>query len=161
MGLDMYLNAKRFFWHNETPPVLENLLDPFKVRQVEVEACYWRKANQIHGWFVREVQGGEDECREHDVSVEQLLSLVDTCKRALALKDDPDAPTKVLDLLPPCEGFFFGSSDIDEYYWAALQHTVDQITTALNAMPPYGYMIDGVDAPAPCGHWSYHYCSSW
>ena len=36
---------------------------------------YWRKANQIHDWFVRNVQSGEDNCRDYHVSREKLEEL--------------------------------------------------------------------------------------
>jgi len=32
-----------------------------------------------------------------------------------------------MELLPPSEGFFFGSSDIDDYYWQDLEYTVEQL----------------------------------
>lgn len=31
---------------------------------------YWRKANAIHAWFVKNVQGGVDNCQSHEVSKE-------------------------------------------------------------------------------------------
>ena len=40
---------------------------------------YWRKANHIHKWFVDNVQDGEDDCREYDVSIEQLHELRNIC----------------------------------------------------------------------------------
>ena len=61
MGLDMYLSRR--------------LKD-----NTEHEVMYWRKANAIHKWFVDNVQGGEDDCREYPVSNDQLIELRDTCK---------------------------------------------------------------------------------
>jgi hypothetical protein len=124
MGLDMYLHAKRFVWHNETEAATKALtpLFPeaagFEIKGVEIEAAYWRKANAIHGWFVKHCQGGVDECQETEVSKEQLTALKDAC---LACLEDP---AKIPDLLPPQEGFFFGGTEIDSYYITDLQDTV-------------------------------------
>ena len=82
---------------------------------VEVTCAYWRKANQIHKWFVDNVQDGNDNCGEYYVSQNQLQELLDLVNRALAERN----PT----LLSPQGGFFFGSTDIDEWYWRDLENT--------------------------------------
>jgi len=132
MGLDMYLSAKRFVWYNEDdlseaiakafPDLKEQVV---KIKEVTAEGCYWRKANQIHQWFVINVQDGEDECREYEVSREELKTLVEVCKEVL--NDRSLAETK----LPPHSGFFFGSTDIDEYYFEDLSYTVKSIEETL------------------------------
>lgn len=134
MGLDMYLSAERYFWFDEPAPVIEG----HTIKTVRAEAAYWRKANQIHNWFVTNVQGGEDECREHYVSREQLIELRDLCQEAIKTKD----ATR----LPPQSGFFFGSTEIDEWYWSDLVDTVDQINKALEGFPK---------------SWDFYYRSSW
>jgi hypothetical protein len=84
MGLDMYLHAKKYvekvnwqalqnndelsydspeavfpLWNNivETAGMKDVAVDIYGVH-VEVTCAYWRKANQIHAWFVKNVQGG-------------------------------------------------------------------------------------------------------
>lgn len=44
---------------------------------------YWRKANQIHNWFVQNVQGGEDDCEFYEVSQSKLIELRDTCQKVI------------------------------------------------------------------------------
>ena len=44
------------------------------------EVCYWRKANQIHKWFVDHVQNGVDDCGEYKVTEEQIDELRELCK---------------------------------------------------------------------------------
>jgi hypothetical protein len=62
-------------------------------------------------WEVQKCQGGVDEsCRETPVSKAQLEELLQTVERVL---QNPDLAKE---LLPPRPGFFFGSTDIDEYY---------------------------------------------
>lgn len=122
MGLDMYLNAKRFLWFNEDE-LKDKLTSNFpelgeaKVKQIEAEVGYWRKANAIHKWFVDNVQDGEDDCSNYDVSNETLKELLDIVNEVLANKK------KASELLPNTTGFFFGSQDYDEYYFQDLEYT--------------------------------------
>lgn len=87
--------------------------------EVKWTVAKWRKSNQIHSWFVRNVQGGVDECQESEVSLEQLQTLVATCKRVIKTED----PTALL----PEEGFFFGGTEIDKWYWEDLRNTIEQL----------------------------------
>jgi hypothetical protein len=63
MGLDMCL-SKVNGWKFE---LVES--------EVIEEVMYWRKANQIHKWFVDNVQDGVDDCKEYWVSEEKLQEL--------------------------------------------------------------------------------------
>ena len=156
MGLDMYLSAKRYiskhFNEGDTEraeaiqklfPELANIQGRFgdasPVKEVSIDAGYWRKANAIHDWFVREVQGGEDECKPHYVDREQLLALREACEQVLA--DKQKAP----ELLPTASGFFFGSTDYDQYYFEDLESTLEIIDRCL-ALPT---------------SWDFEYRSSW
>lgn len=143
MGLDMYLSAKRYLWSREREAVAVSGVDipaGFELKELSCRAGYWRKANQIHKWFVDHVQGGEDECRPHVVSRDQLVKLLGACQ---SVKTDPDL---IPSLLPPCEGFFFGSQEIDQYYWDDIDHTIAMLTRLL------ALELDG---------WEFEYCSSW
>mgnify|MGYP003328487255 FL=1 len=122
MGLDMYLNAKRFLWSAEDSLVdrLSNEfpeLDGAKIRSITAEVGYWRKANAIHKWFVDNVQEGTDDCGTYEVSNEKLKELLDLITKVLANKNQ--APK----LLPNTSGFFFGSMDYDKYYFEDLEYT--------------------------------------
>lgn len=141
MGLDMYLDAKRFYWIDSSAPKVNDLPDGFPVRYVTVDAGYWRKANAIHQWFVDNVQEGMDNCGRYEVSREKLQELVDICKQVLA------DPSKAGELLPTAEGFFFGSTDYDEGYKDDLQLTITQIEKALTKLPE--------------DEWTFEYQSSW
>lgn len=91
----------------------------YPITKVAAEAIYWRKANQIHKWFVDNVQNGVDDCGSYEVSLEQLRKLYDLCVEALEKKDES--------LLPTSSGFFFGSTEFDDYYWKQLEYTADSI----------------------------------
>ena len=132
MGLDMYLSAKRYVseYDDQDKPIIEtiNSIMPTKPamrpRQVIFEAMYWRKANAIHGWFVDNVQDGQDDCKEYYVSVEQLRELVQTCLQVVEDRD-PSA-------MPPTSGFFFGSSEADDWYYEDLTETAERLTKILS-----------------------------
>lgn len=122
MGLDMYLNAKRFLWHNEED-VINQVSEAFpelgsaKVKQVTAEVGYWRKSNQIHKWFVDNVQNGVDDCGDYEVSYEKLEELLELINKVLSEKGKADS------LLPTQGGFFFGDTKYDDYYFDDLTYT--------------------------------------
>jgi hypothetical protein len=94
---------------------------------VTLDCAYWRKANQIHAWFDTQHQerAGKplENCEEMQVSMDQLRRLVKLCEELLESRD-PIAATRKL---PPQAGFFFGSTDMGEWYWADLEETVKQL----------------------------------
>ena len=68
MGLDMYLTASKCFYRG-TPEekaikrrISKVIGTDLDVKAVEFRLAYWRKANQVHAWFVEQVQGGKDDC---------------------------------------------------------------------------------------------------
>lgn len=116
----------------------------------------WRKANHIHQWFVENVQDGNDDCGMYEVTKEQLEELLDICKEVLAAsklvsgrikngyryvngKEEPiyedgeyiEEPTIARKLLPTTSGFFFGSTEYDQWYYADVKDTVEIIEKVL------------------------------
>ncbi len=135
MGLDMYLEKDIYiganYAHNKVLGTIHIFrdgeqvpVDLAKVTTITELAGYWRKANQIHNWFVEEVQKGKDECQRSHVELDQLRQLRMRCLEALETKNSS--------LLPPRQGFFFGSDEIDEYYWKDLQDTVMIIDSVID-----------------------------
>lgn len=131
MGLDMYLNAKRYLWHSEDE-LAKKIADNFpeigdkRVKEISVEAAYWRKANSIHKWFVDNVQNGTDDCGNYEVSKEHLEALLALVEEVLANRKQ--ASNK----LPTASGFFFGKTDYDEWYFSDLESTRDMIKDCLD-----------------------------
>lgn len=82
---------------------------------VEFPIGYWRKANAIHGWIVDNCAGGEDNCQPIHIPLGKLMELS-------ALVDEV-LDSKNASLLPPAEGFFFGTYEIDEWYFSYLENT--------------------------------------
>jgi hypothetical protein len=48
---------------------------------------YWRKANQVHRWFVENVQDGVDDCGRYEVTRDQLEELRTKCILVLAASE--------------------------------------------------------------------------
>ncbi len=187
MGLDMYLTRKTYVqnWEHMKPEerheitvlkggVVRADIKPERVSYIIEEVAYWRKANQIHRWFVDHCQDGVDDCRNAYVSEKQLQELVDLCKQVLnsvelvdgsvhngtSFTFDEEGPkqTELYEegqiiaqpqiaesLLPAQPGFFFGSTDYDQYYINDLKNTVKMLEPLL---------ADGSSG-------DYYYQSSW
>ena len=152
MGLDMYLNARRFLWifsngkgeDAEIGKAISAAIPEagnMRPSTVEFEAIYWRKANAIHKWFVDNVQDGVDDCRSYYVSRDNLRNLLEVCETVL--KDNSRAE----ELLPSQSGFFFGGTDYDEWYYNDLENTKRIIDNILE------YKSDCLD--------NLYYSSSW
>lgn len=147
MGLDMSLTAERYLWDSnendkqigENIGQLVGLPTGGKAKTITVEAGCWRKANHIHNWFVQNVQGGEDNCRDAYVSRDQLTELREICQKVL------DNNELAQQLLPTASGFFFGGTEYDQWYFNDLEETIKIIDDALK-MP---------------AQWDFNYCSSW
>lgn len=89
---------------------------------------YWRKENAIHEWFVEHCGDGVDECQTIHVSREAVEELHSTCLKVLV--DHSLAPT----LLPTQDGFFFGSTDYDEWYYKGVEYTADLTQRIIDMM---------------------------
>lgn len=122
------------------------------------EVGYWRKANAIHKWFVDNVQDGNDDCRDYWVSTDKLKELLDTCKKVketakikkdkVAVGQKYNAETEkfekiyedgeiitnaeeIAEILPTTDGFFFGSTDYDNWYMQDINYTIELLEKIL------------------------------
>lgn len=153
MGLDMYLSARKFIagagYRLEkqqqqydilatvgglTSDVVEKLPET-RMAHIEIEVGYWRKAHEIHAWFVSNVQEGIDNCVPYYVSRENLEELRTNLKEVLA---DPSTWGETFETN--------GSEDFDEWAKEVYEHTVE--------------MIDLWLSPAFDG-WDFVYMASW
>lgn len=143
MGLDMYLRIKKRDYGEK--PVVEignkELEEVYKANATSsrkdtvwtietktYDIMYWRKANAIHKWFVDECGEGVDECQDIEVPWEKLWELETKCLRALADKEH------AADELPTTDGFFFGGTDYDDWYFDDVKATADFIMSMRNAV---------------------------
>jgi hypothetical protein len=138
MGLDMYLYKKNYIWQGDwiKPEAKQEVvvtkggevdtkIKPERVKYVVEEVGYWRKANQIHKWFVDVVQEGNDNCGSYYVSRDTLEELLDICKQ---IRDDHSKADK---LLPTQSGFFYGGTEYDEWYFTDIDNTIKIIEECL------------------------------
>ena len=116
----------------------------------------WRKANAIHKWFVKNIQKGNDNCKEYYVSKENLEDLLKLCETVLKSsilikgkikngeryengKMEPimedgkyiKNPLIAKKLLPTESGCFFGNTEYDQYYIQDIENTIKIIKEAL------------------------------
>ncbi len=162
MGLDMYLTKKIYlglsFEHNQKGNSKNIIINdkeyPTKdLQYLEYEVAYWRKANQIHKWFVDNIQNGNDDCGNYYVEKSQLEELINLCKKDISYisnlefsnsDEHEDFFTKekfVYKIYKGVDasklnlhtqgGFFFGSTDYDEYYLKQLENTVEKLEKAI------------------------------
>ena len=149
MGLDMYLKAKRYVseYDKQDKALSTELLRHFpelseeSIQNIDIRVGYWRKANAIHRWFVEHVQEGKDDCGDYWCSVDHLKDLRAVCQRVL------DFRHLAVDQLPTTEGFFFGSTDYDDYYFKDVEYTLKVVDRAIEL--------------AETGKWEIEYHSSW
>jgi hypothetical protein len=155
MGLDMYLNVSERIEQYDYQRVgmdlvrtedsrYSNVIEASGIKvkdnvassvSVEWTAIYWRKANQIHGWFVETCGDGVDECQRIPVSRDRLVELHSICSQLI----DTRSTELAQELLPPTPGFFFGAYEIDEYYWRDIEETHEQLTELLDEITPENY----------------------
>lgn len=163
----MYLTREKYiganYEHNQVKGIIDITvrgkkipIDLNKVNCIRESVGYWRKANQIHKWFVDNIQDGNDDCKSYYVSKEDLERLLELCKevdKKAILVDGKikngeslqngkwipnyvDGKTiqnseEISKLLPTEDGFFFGCTDYDEYYLQDIKYTIQMIETIL------------------------------
>lgn len=155
MGLDSYLYATKFVtsasWESEeecnTVKEIANLMGGndflrggLQFAEVKLQLAYWRKANQIHKFFVDNCGGGVDECQDICVDRDDLKDLIGRCESIL------EDHSKAEELLPSQSGFFFGGTEYDQYYFEELEETAEILKKILEKSPE---------------DWKFEYHASW
>lgn len=163
MGLDMYLEIKKESYVSEyfTKDGLvldfsgtikrngEHLSRPDYVQQVTYYGVgYWRKANAIHKYFVDYCGEGIDECQKMEVSLSALKNLLFNCKEILKHHDLAEI------LLPSQSGFFFGSTEYDEWYFKDLEDTIKIIEPVIE-------FLENIEKEDDSYNYSVIYQASW
>lgn len=138
MGLDMYLYKKHYVknwdWMSDNERHTISIkkgkkkldhIKPDRICYVMEQVMEWRKFNALHKWFVDNVQEGVDDCKECFVDESDLKMLLETLTYVYDNKDTAET------ILPTAQGFFFGSDEIDEYYWEEVKSTIIQLKDLL------------------------------
>jgi len=150
MGLDMYLEAKRYVAPSDpqtepmrraigaaigyVPPKEKPGEDAslLEVSGVTVRVGYWGKFDALHQWFVGNAQEGHDDCRPAYVDRRCLQQLREVCERVI---DDPKQAAK----------HFIVESGADLYV-EELQYTLDILAHGITLQEQ---------------GWDIHYRASW
>ena len=146
MGLDMHLSVKKHLADYDFMPEekkvtkaiyallgVEDIVEHDNSVIIDIPVAYWRKANAIHKWMVDNVQGGVDDCGEYHVPPQKLEMLLSICKDVM---ENPDKATQIL---PPSEGFFFGSVDIDDRYFSSVKYTIERLEKIVGSKSNKGF----------------------
>lgn len=142
MGLDMYLYLRKEDYKSSFdnkiglyPEELRNfekdiLNRNFASKSIKIcyQVGYWRKANAIHKWFVDVCADGNDDCSPVYVRLDNLQELQNLCKEVLKNKE------KASELLPTESGFFFGTTEYDEWYFKDIAYTIEIIDKIIDFM---------------------------
>jgi len=144
MGLDMYFSAGQSLSekygtkeestrHKKIRPLFEDIPVSNNLNSVTVniEVGYLRKANQIHKWLVDNIQDGVDECQKSYFSKEDIKKLKRICENVLENKE------LAKELLPVDEGFFFGGTEYDEYYFDGIKRALKICSLCLELSNKY------------------------
>ena len=187
MGLDMYVTIrhkdtqskleaweawKQKYSYEEYERLTQEQKDEYSASKPEYdedmygkELMYWRKANQIHNWFVKNCQNGVDDCERHVITVDDLKKLKELCEKILKMtekhkemrhhsfaaeKEEVDVlrlthegVEYAIEHLPSCSGFFFGSTEYDNWYVWDLEDTIEQIDAAIDSLNcEYGFALN-------------------
>jgi hypothetical protein len=130
-------------------------IKPERVSYVIEEVAYWRKFNALHAWFIQQCADGVDECQPIYVSsgkIRELLETLQKVKCILESSQSKKAQTESVllngeeslvetdvnknieeleNLFPTAAGFFFGSTEYDEYYEREVSETIELIESLL------------------------------
>jgi len=180
MGLDMYLYKKTFvgtFGDEEQIKITGKRTEDIKPERISYiieNVGYWRKANQIHDWFDKnlETADGIENGADNYVSIDTLKQLLEVCKIVKegsvmvkgkitnGYRGTKDGWEPILEngeyiqnpelaqkMLPTSDGFFFGSTDYDQYYMYEVEETIKIIEEILKEDPE--------------GYGSYYYNADW
>lgn len=97
---------------------LEDLLENLDPRE---EIAYFRKVNFLMAFF-----NYEGNCEYVEIDREQVEELIDRCNQVLLHK------SLAKELLPTTSGFFFGSTDYDEYYFDSVRDVLNTFNLILD-----------------------------
>lgn len=145
MGLDMYLIKRKKD-------------DKRKLWDFDEELIYWRKANAIHKYLCDNGIEIEQEV-SYEINKNTLKELLNKCNKILdivktkngtvqngeeyvngkwepILEDDIEIinQEEVAEILPTCSGFFFGSTDYNQWYLEIIKKTKEELENVIDTI---------------------------
>ena len=94
--------------------------------------CYWRKFNALHKYFADNFGEENDNCTNMYLEIEDIIELRDLLKELsgkikLGKGGAVKNPEVCEEMLPTTGGFFFGSTEYDEWYAEDIKNTVKML----------------------------------
>ena len=123
MGLDMYLERVS---RNDSGN--------------RAEVHYWRKANSMHNWILKET-GTSPDFNAGDNGIEltkdMLVKFVEQAETVLRDRSDETSAK----LIPSCSGFFFGDTAYDEWYYKDIEDTAEKFKQLISTFDFESYEL--------------------
>lgn len=199
MGLDQYITIR----HKSTNRSYQKYADHWKLSDEEraEKKCpdcpdkdfiigKWRKSNQIHKWFVDNIQNGVDDCGRYVITRHDIIKLKELCEKIISLTVKSEKPVKyyedgngishecwqvptytitkeglnfVEENLPTQPGFFFGGTMYDDWYFFDVEESIEKFKNILMFLDMnYWSLYEDKDIPNKyTGRWVLEYSSSW
>ena len=153
MGLDQYIEIE----------VVRRTVNMEKQRTVterrDETLAYFRKVNFIQKFFEDRYEVPDDE--SVPITKEDLQELADLCERVMSKFEEWDSTKESLDsddqveppkhiqeyaeeLLPTCDGFFFGSTDYDRWYFNDVKYVLKTVKEVLQEVED-SYEVEDAD----------------
>lgn len=153
MGLDSYLYAHTFvsslygeegeaeFFNSikelmQASPFIEE--DQLYFAEAKVQVGYWRKFNALHHYIIKNIANGVDNCNPIEFTRHEITKLVSVLEE---VNED-----NAVELFPTTSGFFFGSTDYDDYYFIQVNNAKQFFSNLLENSPK---------------NWTFTYQASW
>lgn len=122
MGLDIYFyRVKKADADNMT-----NTREVVDLINRGLDCAYFRKANFIYAYFDHLIDSDTECCI---VCKDEIESLFDACSLLLERQNEKDFAEEVL---PTCGGFFFGSTEYDDWYYENVESCYEQMKIILD-----------------------------
>jgi hypothetical protein len=114
-----------------------------KYCSLKEEILYWSKANMIHGWFKKNVNFIDQDIESDYFDKKVLEKLYEDCKKVtkifkkysdkenFKLTENNEDFHKVTKLFSPTYGPFFGSTDVDKWYFLEIEITQKKLENLL------------------------------
>ena len=90
------------------------------------EVVGWRKFNALHRWFIEQHNNSVDDQTTFPVSKDSIECLITDLTDSVKTKEP---------FLTPMDGFFFGSTDIDDDYWLDVNDAIAELKRVIKDYP--------------------------
>lgn len=153
MGLDSYLYAHTFvssLYGEEGEAEIFNSIkelmraspfveeDQLHFAGAKIQVGYWRKFNALHNYIIKNIANGVDICNPIEFTRHEITKLVSVLEE---VNED-----NAVELFPTTSGFFFGSTDYDDYYFKQVNNAKQFFSNLLENSPK---------------NWTFTYQASW